>query len=50
MALNPVTFIEGFNTNPGFLTTITSFESHGDFVNYMERLRGIPQMVCSTLK
>ncbi|XP_069104185.1 uncharacterized protein [Argopecten irradians] len=45
LALNPVNFIEGFQTNPQTMVDTMPFISHGDFINYLTRLRNLPIMV-----
>ncbi|XP_021368265.1 uncharacterized protein LOC110459975 [Mizuhopecten yessoensis] len=45
LALNPINFIEGIQSNPQAMVDITPFISHGDFINYLARLKDLPKMV-----
>ncbi|KAK3577985.1 hypothetical protein CHS0354_013647 [Potamilus streckersoni] len=41
--LNPFTFLEGFLTYPKKLISVTPFDTHGDFLNFIIRIEKMPQ-------
>ncbi|XP_060082677.1 uncharacterized protein LOC132561973 [Ylistrum balloti] len=45
LALNPINFMEGLQSNPQAFVDTSPFISHGDFINYLARLRNLPVMV-----
>ncbi|XP_055956635.1 uncharacterized protein LOC126817315 isoform X2 [Patella vulgata] len=44
-ALNPITAIEGFQTDPAFFLKVTPFDTKGDFENYIARLIAYPKQI-----
>ncbi|XP_033760894.1 uncharacterized protein LOC117342761 [Pecten maximus] len=45
LALNPISFMEGMQTNPQAMVDSAPFLTHGDFINYLTRLKNLPMMV-----
>lgn len=46
-SLNPLSFMEGLQTNPSFITLASPFISRGDYENYIDRLIRLTTQVSS---
>ncbi|KAL5003933.1 hypothetical protein ScPMuIL_017389 [Solemya velum] len=49
-ALNPISFMEGIQTDPAFMISLTPFDTIGDFENFLSRLVGMPKQIQDYMK